>query len=154
MTTANKTPLYLSIGSFLLSSAAILFMPWASFEQEGGKRAGAYILALAFWLFFIMGLVFLRPVSERRKKDKSYRSKSGTALLRFFSNKPALVFDALLIAGIFVLLLAFIVRAVPGWITLAATFTAVFSLEMHGLFNGENYKYLCINCQFNRTIIQ
>ena len=142
MKAINKTPFYISVVSFFISSMTIWFMPFGSFEQDG-KQTLAFILAAVFWLFFISGFVFMLPISKQRKRDRSFKSKSGIALLRFFSNKPALVFDALLIAGIFVLLLTFIFRTMPGWITLAATFTAVFSLEMHGLFNGRNYEYMC-----------
>jgi len=116
-------------------------MPFGSFQQDG-KQTLAFVLALAFWLFFIMVFVFLLPVSKRRKQDRKYRSKGGIGLLRFFSNKPAIVFDALLIAGIIALILTFIIPPLPGWITTAAIFTAVFFLEMHGLFNGRNYAYL------------
>ena len=117
-------------------------MPFGSFQKDG-KQTLAFILAAIFWLGFIMGFVFMRPISKQRKKDRKYRIKNRRPLLRFLSNKPALVSDALLIAGIFILLLTFIFPAMPGWITLTATFTMVFSLEMHGLFNGRNYEYLC-----------
>jgi multisubunit Na+/H+ antiporter MnhB subunit len=118
-------------------------MPFGSFEQEG-KQALSAILAAVFWLFFALGFVFLRPISRQRKKDRQYRDNRGFALFQFFSNRPALVFDILLIAGIAALVLTFTVPSLPlpGWTTLAATFTAVFSLEMHGVFNGKNYAYL------------
>ena len=136
------TPLYPSIFSFFISSMTVWFMPLGSFEQDG-KQTLAYILAAAFWLFFVLGFVFLHPVSKQRKKDRKYKGKNGIALLRFFSNKPAQVFDALLIVGIFTLILTFVIPSLPGWVTLAATFTALFSAEMHGVFNGKNYAYLC-----------
>ena len=116
-------------------------MPFGSFGQEG-KQTLAVILALVFWLFFILGFVFLLPIKRQRMKDRQYRRKSGITLLRFFSTGPAIVCDALLIAGIVMLILNFIIPAMPGLITLAATFTVVFSLEMHGIFNGKNFEYI------------
>ena len=137
----NRNPLYLSVISFFISSMTVWFMPYGSFQQDGNQTL-AYILAAAFWLFFVLGFVFLRPVSRQRKKDRKYKSNGGIALLRFFSNKSALIFDALLIAGIFTLILTFVIPTLPGWITTAAIFTALFSAEMHGVFNGRNYEYI------------
>ena len=141
MKATNKTSFYLSVISFLISSVTILFMPFGSFEQDG-KQTLAFILAIVFWLFFILGFVFLLPISKQRKSDKNFKSKGGIGLLRFFSNKPAMIADGLMIAGIIALILTFIIPTLPGWITLVATFTAVFFLEMHGIFNGMNYEYM------------
>ena len=116
-------------------------MPFGSFQQDGNQTL-AYILAAAFWSFFIMGFVFMRPVGKQRKKDRKYRNKGGISLFRFFSNKPAIVFDGLLIAGVLTLILTFVIQTLPGWVTLAAIFTALFSAEMHGVFNGRNYEYI------------
>jgi len=142
MRTINKTPLYLSIISFFISSMTIWLMPFDFFGQDENQTF-AMILALVFWLFFILGFIFLCPVSRQRKRDRQYKGKSGIGLLRFFSNKSAIVFDALLIVGSAALVLSFIFPSLPGWITLAAIFTAVFSLEMHGIINGKNYAYIC-----------
>ena len=142
MRTFNKSPLYLSIASFFISSMTIWFTSLGVTLSAGGNRTLLYIFAVTFWLFFILGFVFLRPIGKQRKKDRQYKGKSGIGLLRFFSNKPALVFDSLLIAGALALILAFIFPKLPGWMITAATFTLVFSAEMHGIFNGNNYEYL------------
>ena len=133
--------LCLSIISFLLSSMTIWFMPYASASED---NTALYALAGLFWLGFILGLVFLLPISKRRKADRKYREKKALPppLFRFFSNKPATLFDVLLIVGVVVLCLTFIIRAMPEWVTLTATFTAVFSVEMHGVFNGRGYAWL------------
>ena len=139
---SSKKWFRLSVVSFFISSFTILFMPYGSFETDSGTLL-AYFLAIVFWLFFILGFIFLIPVSKRRKSDKRYRRRSSFALLRFFSNRPAGVFDILLILGAATLIISlFFIRTLPGWVTLAATFTTVLSLEMHGLFNGRNYEYL------------
>jgi len=117
-------------------------MPLGSFESENGSFL-AYFLASAFWLFFILGFLFLLPVNVHRKKDRRLRRRSGIAFFSFFRNKPAAVFDIFLIIGIIMLVVSLmIIRTMPGWVTLAGTFITVFSLEMHGLFNGKNYEYI------------
>ena len=137
-----KKLFWLSAISFFISSATILFMPLGSFEPDGNSQL-AYSLAGVFWLFLIMGLAFTFPVGRRRKKDKGRRNLYGFTFFRFFSNKPTLFFDAMLIIGIIALVVSlFIIRTLPGWLTLAGTFATVFALEMHGLFNGKNYEWL------------
>ena len=116
-------------------------MPLASFEAEGGRTL-AYALAATFWLGLIMGMAFQAPVSKRRKSDAKYPQARKRKLPRFFSNRPAAVFDTALIAGMIALALSFAIGAYPQWLTTAAIFTSVFSLEMRCIFNGRNYEYL------------
>ena len=69
---SNKKPgkilFWLSVISFFISSATILFMPLGSFEPDGNILL-AYILAGLFWFFLILGFVFILFVSKQRNKD-------------------------------------------------------------------------------------
>ena len=132
---------YISILSFLLSSAAVWFMPLVSFEQDE-QKALAFVLAAVFWLGLIAGVTFQILVGRRRRGDINYTDARGIAFLRFFRNKPAIVSDISLIIGIITLALSFIINAYPQWLTTAAIFISVFSLEMHGVFSGRNYDYI------------
>ena len=123
----------------------IWFMPFAS---KDGISTFAYILAVLFWVFFVFGVCFLSTVSKRRKNDRKYRQKGSFTFIRFFSNRPAQIFDTLLIVGLATVILSSIIRTMPGWITLPAVFISMFSLEMHGLFNGKNYEYMCVVNRF------
>ena len=135
--------LILSIASFFISSAAILLMPLSSFEQDGNVVL-AYILAITFWVFLMLGIVFILILGKKRKKDTMFTDTGGIVFLRFFKNKPATVFNVLLIVGILSLVVSLlIIRTLPSWLTLAGTFTTVFSMEMHALLNGKNYEWLC-----------
>ena len=118
----------------------VWFMPMASFEQEESITL-AYILAAVFWLGLILGVVFHLLVSRDRKRDINYKSEKGLPLLRFFSNRPANVFDALLIAGVVTLASSFFISSFPQWLTTTAIFASAFGFEMHGVFNSKNYKY-------------
>ena len=135
---------YLSIMSFLISSLTIWFMPLADFTQSDTNKAPAITLALVFWLGFVFGFVFLIPIRKRRKSDITFYCKKRPSLLKFFSTAPAVVFDCLLIFSFFAFVMSIIIPALPARITLALLFTLVFSLEMHGLFNGKNYMYLVV----------
>ena len=140
---SGKVLFIFSIVSFFISSATILLMPLGSFEPDGDIFL-AYILAGTFWLFLIFGIVLTLIIGKQRKKNILFSKMGGTVFLRFFKNIPATVFDVLLIAGILSLVVSLlIIRTLPSWLTLAGTFTTVFSLEMHALLNGKNYEWLC-----------
>jgi len=130
--------LFLSIISFFLSSMTIWFMPYVSFEGEEWQRTLGFVLGGVFWLGLIMGLLLQLPISKKRKADKKYTAKCSFA----FSNRPAVFFDALLIASAAIAGIAFIMPSMPQLLSFGAVFGLVFSLEMHVLFNGRNYKYL------------
>jgi len=141
---SGKVLFILSAVTFFISSAAILFMPFSSFEQDGDVLL-AYILAIVFWTFLLFGIVFILIVGKQRRKDLlfSLTGKGRIVFLRSFKNKPAIVFDVLLIVGILSLVVSLLViRTLPSWLTLAGTFTSVFSLEMHALLNGKSYEWL------------
>ena len=113
-------------------------MPYVSFEGEEWQRVLGYVLGGIFWFGFFMGLLFQLPISKKRKADKKYTEKRRFA----FSNKPAIFFVVLLIASAVVAFISFITPEMPQLLSFGAVFGLVFSLEMHGLFNGQNYKYL------------
>jgi len=136
----NKRRIHCSIFAFFLSSMTVWFMPMASFEQEE-SIIFAYILAAVFWLGLVLGVVFQLLVSRDRKRDINYNDERGLPLLRFFSNRPAKFFDALLIAGVVTLVSSFFIGSFPQWLTTAAIFASAFGFEMHGVFNSKNYKY-------------
>lgn len=132
----------LSVLSFLLSSSAVLLMPLASFEREAWRQAVAYILASVFWLGIIAGVLFLRPVSKRRKRDMRYREIRGSIFTRFFSNRTAVVIDVMLAVSFIALAAALIIRVLPQWAFSTILSVFMFSFETHWFFNGRNYAYL------------
>ncbi|MCL2004500.1 MAG: hypothetical protein FWG72_10980 [Oscillospiraceae bacterium] len=136
----SKRRIFFAIFAFFLSSMTVWFMPMASFEQKESITF-AYILAAIFWLGLVLGIVFQLLVSRTRKRDSNYKDEKGLPLLRFFSNRPAKFFDALLIAGVVTLAASFFIGSFPQWLTTAAIFASAFGFEMHGVFNGKNYKY-------------
>jgi len=138
---STKKWLYFSVVSFFVSSATIWLMPMGSFEQES-KKPLAYTLAVVFWLGLILGFVFLIQIGKQRKKKIKYGDTKGLMFFRFFRNKFATAFDVLLFTGILIIALSFIFRALPDILMTGGIFLFVFSLEMHGVFNGKNYEFL------------
>lgn len=135
--------LYFSIGSFLLSSLMIWFMPFSSFEV-GEEKSFAYTIAIFFWLFMFIGFIFLYLINAKREKAKF---KSNKNFLSFFSNKPVTIFDSLIVVALIMFALGAVIKTIPNmWIS-AALFTIIFSLEMHGIFAGKNYEYILETCK-------
>ncbi|MCL2638031.1 MAG: hypothetical protein FWD48_06620 [Oscillospiraceae bacterium] len=127
-----KKWLYLSIISFFISSMTIWFMPYESLR---------IILGGVFWFGLILGFAFLSPIGKKRKNDGKYTKQSGIILFRFFKNKPASIFDVTLIISAAAAAVSFAAPAMPQVFSFGAMFGLVFSLEMHGVFNGKNYEY-------------
>ena len=137
-----KKYLYFSIISFFISSATILAVPFTSFYGEAWENTLRFALGGLFWLGFIAGFLFLIPISKRRKAERKYKELRGFAFFRFFSNKPAVVFDVLLILSAVIVAAWFVIKAMPDLLGFAGLFGVVFGLEMHGVFNGKNYRYI------------
>jgi hypothetical protein len=120
----------LSVAAFAASSLSILLVPAAA-----GGAPFAIVLGGIIWLGLILGFVFLIPVGKQRKRDKTYKNTGGPPFLRFFKNPIAKGFDiALFVSPVLVLLFRSSVFGI---------FVLTFALQMHGLFNGKNYEYLC-----------
>lgn len=117
-------------------------MPYVSFEGEGWQRTLESILAGVFWFGFIMGFVSLRPIDKKRKAENEDIEKSGVTFFQFFANKPAIIFDVLLILCLIITAVSTAVPTLPQILSFGGMFGLVFSLEMHGIFNGRNFKYL------------
>ena len=129
----------ISLIGFFLSSMTIWFIPVVSFDGERWQRILGYVLGGTFWFGLVLGITFLILLNRMRKKGKHNKR---FPFIKFFGNKVALVFDILLIIGFIGIFLVLFVKGLNQWLSAGIVFTFVFSLEMHGMFNGENYKFV------------
>jgi len=128
-----KKWLYLSIISFFISSVTIWFMP-----QEPLRL----ILAIVFWLGLIAGFLFQLPISKARKADCKCKEKPTLKRLQIFRNKPAIASDVALFVCLIISVVGVSVTKIPDIAAFGGVFGIVFSLELHGIFNGRNYEWL------------
>jgi len=131
-----KKWLYLSVLSFFLSSMTIWLMSHKSLQIA---------LGIMFWLGLIAGFLFLIPISKARKSDQMYAmyiEKNAPKFFRLFSNTPAIVADVMFMVSLVGIVVALNINDSPPWLEFGSAFGCVFSLEMHGIFNGRNYAYL------------
>jgi len=130
---------FFSIIGFFISSATVWFIPLVSFDGELWQRIAAYILGASFWLGLIAGFAFLVILNLMRRKEKH---RASIPFIWFFRNKIALVFDIALVIGLAGVIVMLFVDGLNQWMSAGILFTFIFSLEMHGMFNGENYKFV------------
>lgn len=146
--------LHMSMVLMLLGSLCLLMIPSTTAEKmEQGHSQLLLLMAGAFWLTTVLAYVFLFLFSRKRKKSDPKQEKTGIArwgLLRFFSNRPAMLADLLMLAS----LVAFVVLellSVEGMAVYVIFASFVLFLQLHGLLNGVNYRWLHRGGRYQRT---
>lgn len=136
---------YLSSVSFLLMSSTALVMPRADAQESSLRITGA-----AFWLFLIAGFLFnflsdwAQKTYQKELPEKAEKMSGRVGLLSFFSNIPAGVCDAVLLAGVLAAVCMGLLR--PALMTTYAAYVLLFfitfSFCMHCLLNGRKYRLI------------
>ena len=135
--------LYAQIAAFGASSLALAFAGLTNDVTRGG-RIGNVFIGIVFWLGLAGGIVLSVLLSKQRKAAGADEGKIG--IINFFSNKPAIVFDCLMIVSCIASIVFLVLQSqiFIGYISIALFF---FSLEMHCVLNGKNYKYITSNVE-------
>lgn len=130
-----------SIVSFGIMSLSFLLMPIDLMLNIINSRIINIIIGIVFWLGLLVGAVCQVILSIKMKplRKESY-NKPG--LLKFFSNRLAVVFDTFLIIGLIGLVVSLIVTNMVGYSCYIFLSLTVLSFVMHCIFNGKNYKLL------------
>lgn len=140
---------WISIVFFLLNASTFLAMPKiVEISREAGRQVFLILLGLIFWISLILGylLVFLanraRKLFIMRKLDGDLPMGCHIGLITFFSNLPAIIADLIMIASFIALFIIYCVGAIDNYITYVILAILVFTLNMHGMFNGRIYKLI------------
>lgn len=130
-----------SIISFGIMSLSFLLMPIDLMLNIINSRIINIIIGIVFWLGLLVGAVCQVILSIKMKplRKESY-NKPG--LLKFFSNRLAVIFDTFLIIGLIGLVVSLIVTNMVGYSCYIFLSLTVLSFVMHCIFNGKNYKLL------------
>lgn len=136
----RKKYFFVSLLAIGISAAAILFVPMVSEFREQNIMWPTYAVAFAFWIGLLVCYGIQVAVFQ---KEKNPGKRKLPAVVRFFSNRYALVADIMLLLS-FVIVILMNRFAVQG--VIAFLFIAVFylSFHMHCLLNGANYR-TCIH---------
>lgn len=140
-----KKAFLLSAACMVISSLSVLGMPFADFESDSAGKIAGYGMGIAFWLFLIAGLLLYRITYKALGNSTKTIRKGRPAILKFFSNCPAVVADiALIVSGIWNIFSA------AGMIKtelLNAIFASVIfiAFHLHYMFNGTAFEYIIRN---------
>ncbi len=145
--------LRLSMLFMTLNSAILIIIPWVTAEKiETGHSNLLVIMCAAFWFTTICAYTLLVFVNYVRRKLLGTQAKTGYkhwGLLRIFTNFPALVVDEILLVA----LTGFLILAVIApkkTITFVFFAILIFSLQMHGVLNGQNYRWCSKRGKYQR----
>jgi len=132
----------ISIAAYFISSASIVFI--AFIEYENWRFLS--MVALAFWLFLIIGSLLFAALPRPVKKNKqpfASRLKILLPAFTFFRNKTAVWIDSVFFAAIAANIVAIFI-GIPMAVHLSAIALLVFSFEMHLIFNSKRYECIKI----------
>lgn len=132
----------------LLFSASFLAMPKASAQYLEGDPALLSVCGVWFWCGAILSIAAL--VLTERCRVKAGGGRVGRiGLVCFFSNLPAIIADSILIVSAVGLVAAMTLKA-PNTLVFPILFLFVFSLNLHGMLNGRNFRFIRENIQYTR----
>lgn len=138
----------ISVILLLISSFSILLVMFASFDGTTFQKILAYLTGVSFWLFLILGYVAFYQVSKHRKvyekknPSPAYRkAQKRPGILTFFSDRMAMSMDVIMIISLILSLLFLFIPSLNQNIAIVFIAILIFSIHMHSILNGINYKY-------------
>ena len=104
----------------------------------------AYATGILFWTMLILAYCLFVVLNFKRKKQLKVKSSAikQMGFFRLFSNSYARIFDILLFVFLLLTILFFIVPVFNQALSVIFLSCFLFSLHMHGILNGVNYKYI------------
>ena len=127
----------------VILSVSVSIMPYNS--KTDGVTDMKILTGVMFWLGLIGTMLFASLINYFRRKDKLFNKAAEKynklALIHFFQNRPAMVFDVILILTVlgFVAILIFDLNLFFKFSFLSAI---IFSFGMHCILNGINFVYV------------
>ncbi len=144
-----KTFFYADIASFLLSAAALAYIPFLKVDLQGLEKKSIAVGAL-FWIGIVCGIVLLVLTVRCRKNiegvlrthKRSTLTKARPGVISFFQNPPAIAADVLMVLSAIALVLVLVFKVRQEWAVIASLEGLFLSFVLHCILNGINYKYI------------
>ena len=140
---------WLSVGCVGLSSFSLAFIHFADFGGSPQQKTIGFLIGAVFWLGLIAGYILLWFINKYRKehiaKSKKRWRKRKPGIISFFQSFYGMIADVLcLLSFDAALISAILADKKPGWLTYFLIAFFIFSLQMHGILNGENFRYISL----------
>ena len=139
--------LRMAAGCFAVHALSYLLMPLAlRLSENGGSKTPTVLVSCTFWIPLLGGYALIFLANAKRKTLVRNRLYGGApvrcrmGMFTFFSNTPAMIVDAALLAGAAALVILCCGGVTSHYVTYVFLTIVSFSLNMHGLFNGRIYR--------------
>lgn len=140
---------------FLAASAAACFIAClavcfsetvSQISREKGNDIPVYIVGGVFWAGLLFTYIFTFAAAMCRKQDLAADRRGlntgRPGFLCFFQNLEAKVMDIVMIVSILALVAGIVLDVHNSVFVLGTIFLTIFSVHMHGILNGKNYRYI------------
>ncbi len=111
--------------------------------DNNGTDIVTILIGAIFWLGIILGYVLLfiaNSIRKKRVKKRARKRRPGIAV--FFSSRTAMIADFVMAVCFIVFLINILfIKSNANWVYVLIS-TMIFSLHMHALLNGENFRYI------------
>lgn len=150
----------LIIVMLFISSFSLLLSFFADFNGNAFNLMMAYGAGILFWGCLIAAYVLLAVINEKRKKSEarrktdlyenetrkvaSKRNSNRPGIINFCSNKYAMIFDTLMVVFL-ILTIVFSFIPVLNSVAIICISVLIFSVHMHCVLNGMNFRYIFRN---------
>lgn len=142
-TTGIKKQFLLILTAFIISACMVVLIPFST-GDDGNLSLLGYAAGILFWAGLIAGIIGYLYLYKKGKAviaehiDKK-RIPSG---LRFFSNPPAAVMDAVLIISLAGTIYCALHVTVSQYIAMVFLLLTLAGVYAHFLLNGKIYQYI------------
>ena len=129
---------WLSVVAMCVGSFSLSFIPIAI-------ASNTLMLGIAFWIFHIAAYVLLLFVGRIRKEILSSRKSrrraiTGWGIVSFLKTGLGTLFDVLTVIFFVLLVVLGMLGMDYEWWYYLLISSALLSLQLHGMFNGKNYR--------------
>lgn len=142
----DKLLFRLSCVAFAVSPLSLLLKFLADYKGDSIAVMFAVLTGVLFYGGLIFGIVFLILVNLGRKRAAKTADgkikESGVGVLRFFSNRTAIVFDVAMVVLFILTVLSAVNEDIRERFTIVLASFLLMTVYMHSMFNGMNYKYI------------
>lgn len=126
-------------------SVTVLLLPFSTNPTDGSLTAAGYISGVIFWTGLLGGSISYIVLCRKYKKELSKERQRIPAILRFFSNRTAVIIDVCLVIGLAGIIFSRIVTRSSTVIELISLFLLITSIYLHCLVNGKLFAYIMEN---------
>ena len=140
-------PIWLTMAAFAVSFFSLSAIPFTQHLTDTGQKISGYIIAGAFWLFLLIGLLLAfftkgRQQTVRRKLKTMglLRAHQPPGIISFSISPLTVTIYLIILVGLIVTISDIIWHWVPGTIMFPILSITLFAFVLHCVVDGENYK--------------